>query len=87
MTTKSTAFNKLLLHAIDEALNSLGDSVKQVIYFHMENKFNVTRTQIPENLEEFQKGLEKIFGTGARLIEVLIIKKLARNDWTSTSNR
>ena len=76
MTTKSTIFNKLLLNAIDEALNSLGESVKQSIYFHIEKKFSVARNEIPENLVEFQGGLEKIFGAGARFIEILIMKNL-----------
>jgi hypothetical protein len=73
---KTSEFNKLLVSAIDEALNSLGESVKQSIYFHIENKFNVARNEIPENLKDFQGGLEKIFGTGARFIEILIMKNL-----------
>ena len=63
---KASEFDKLLMSAIDEALNSLGESVKQSIYFHIEHKFHVARNEIPENLEEFQGGLEKIFGTGAQ---------------------
>ena len=73
---KTRKFDKFLVSAIDEALNSLGESVKQSIYFHMENKFNVARNEIPESLGEFQGGLEKIFGTGARFIEILIMKNL-----------
>ena len=73
---KAIKFDKLLVNAIDEALNSLGESVKQSIYFHIENKFNVARNEIPENLEEFQVGLERIFGKGARFIEILIMKNL-----------
>jgi hypothetical protein len=76
LTTKSAAFDKFLLHAVDEALNSLGKSVRQSIYFHIKNKFSINRNEIPENLQEFQEGLEKIFGTGARFIESLIIKNL-----------
>jgi hypothetical protein len=76
LTTKSTIFNKLLLSAIDEALNSLGKSVRQSVYFHIENKFSINRNEIPGNLQEFQEGLETIFGTGARFIEVLIMKNL-----------
>ena len=64
------------MSAIDEALNSLGASIKQSIYFQIENKFKVARNEIPENLEEFQGGLEKIFGAGARFIEILIMKNL-----------
>jgi hypothetical protein len=73
---KRSEFDKLLVNVIDEALSSLGESVKQSIYFHIENKFHVARNDIPENLEEFQGGLEKIFGTGARFIEILIMKNL-----------
>jgi hypothetical protein len=76
LTTKSTTFDKLLLCAVDEALNSLGKSVRQALYFHIENKFSVARNEIPENLQEFQGGLEKIFGTGARFIENQIMKNL-----------
>ena len=73
---KRSEFDKLLVSAIDDALTSLGESVKQSIYFHIENKFNVARNDIPENLKDFQGGLEKIFGTGARFIEILIMKNL-----------
>lgn len=73
---KTREFDKLLISAIDEALTSLGESVKQSIYFHIEHTFNVARAEIPENLEGFQRGLEKILGTGARFIEILIMKNL-----------
>jgi len=73
---KRSEFDKLLVSSIDDALNSLGESVKRSIYFHIENKFKVARKDIPENIEEFQDGLEKIFGTGARFIEILIMKNL-----------
>jgi hypothetical protein len=75
MPKKSKNFNELLLEAIDEALNSLGESVKQSIYFHIENKF-VPKKDIPENIKDFQGGLEKIFGAGAQFIEILIMKNL-----------
>ena len=73
---KTREFDKLLLNAIDEALNSLGESVKQSIYFHIENKFCVARNDIPESLQDFQEGLEKIFGAGTQFIEILIMKNL-----------
>ena len=73
---KTSEFNKLLVSAIDEALNSLGESVKQSIYFHIEHNFKVPRDRIPENVVEFQGGLEKIFGAGAQYIEIMIMKNL-----------
>ena len=44
----------------------------------MENQFKVARKDIPENLEAFQGGLEKIFGAGASFIEIQIMKNLHR---------
>jgi hypothetical protein len=76
LTIQSTAFDTLLLQAIDETLNSLGKSVGQSIYFHIENTLSVARTEIPQNLKKFQEGLEKIFGSGSGFIEVLIMKNL-----------
>ena len=76
MTAKDRKFDILMLVAIDETLTSLGESAKQSIYFHIEKKFGVSNSDIPENLEKFQAGLEKIFGVGARFIEILIMKNL-----------
>ena len=70
------AFEKLLLEAVDEALASLGDSAKQSIYFHLENKFEIERNEIPRRVEDFAEGLEEIFGVGAQFLEILIMKEL-----------
>jgi len=70
------AFERLLLEAVDESLTSLGDSAKQAIYFHLENKFKIERNEIPERVEDFGEGLQKIFGVGAQFLEILIMKKL-----------
>lgn len=69
-------FEKLFLEAVDEALASLGDSAKQAIYFHLEKKFKIRKSEIPHRVEEFAKGLEEIFGFGAQFIEILVMKRL-----------
>jgi len=76
LARKRKAFEKLLTEAIDEALTSLGESAKQAIYFHLENKFKIAKKDIPYRLEDFADGLEKIFGLGAHFIEILIMKSL-----------
>jgi hypothetical protein len=73
---KPQDFDPLLLTAIDEALLSLGDSVRTSIYYHLERNFKVNRNAIPQNLDQFQTALEKIFGLGARFLEILIMKNL-----------
>ena len=70
------AFHKLLLEAVDSTLSSLGDSARQSVYFHLEKKFHIKRGEIPVRIEDFDHGLERIFGAGTRFLEVLIMKKL-----------
>ena len=69
-------FNKIILAAVEDGLSSLGDSPKQVIIFHLETSFHIKKEQIPENLTEFTKALEGIFGPGASYLEKLILKHL-----------
>jgi hypothetical protein len=69
-------FREILLAAVDESLSSLGDSPKQAILFHLECSFKIKKERIPENITEFTKALEKIFGPGALYLEKLIVKRI-----------
>jgi hypothetical protein len=69
-------FNKLLFEAIDEGLSSMGESSKQAIYFHLKKGFNVDKHEIPRKIEDFARGIERIFGSGANVLEILIMKNL-----------
>lgn len=71
-----TNLRKILLEAVEEGLSSLGDSPKQAILFHLETSFEIRRDNIPANLTEFAKALEKIFGPGALYLEKLIARRL-----------
>ena len=70
------SFEKLLLEAVDDGLSSLGDSAKHAIYFHLKKTFNINRRDIPSKIEQFADAIEKIFGFGAKPIEILIIRRL-----------
>lgn len=74
MTTKN--LQKTILDAIEEGLAALGESPKQAILFHLESTFKLRREEIPKNLTEFKKALEKIFGPGTPYVERLILEKL-----------
>jgi adenylyl- and sulfurtransferase ThiI len=76
LAKKRKTFENLLIEAIDDALASLGESSRQSIYFHIENKFKIAKKDIPYSLKDFADGLEKIFGLGAQFIEILIMKNL-----------
>jgi hypothetical protein len=69
-------FEQVLLEAIDEALSCLGAKVKGSIYFHLEQQFKIKRHEIPYRLDDFSDSLERIFGLGARQLEILFMKNL-----------
>jgi hypothetical protein len=72
----SKTFDEILLEAVDEALSSLGESAKESIYFHLKDKFKISREEIPRRIKDFAEGLEKIFGLGARFLEIMIMRRL-----------
>lgn len=69
-------FNKLLLEAVDEGLSSLGDSPRQAVYFYLKKEFKLDKRGIPKKIEEFADAIERIFGLGAKFLEILIMKRL-----------
>ena len=71
-----SSFCDTLLEAIDEAFSSLGELPKIAIYLHLENSMGIKKQEIPFRIDDFQNALEKIFGLGARLLEILIVKNL-----------
>ena len=73
---KTTKFEELLLEAVDEGLTVLGESSKHVVYFYLEKTYKMNRLDIPYRIEEFTDAVEKIFGTGAKILEIQIMKCL-----------
>ncbi len=69
-------FEDLLLEAIDEGLSSLGDSGKEAILAFLIKNYKLEKQEIPYRVEEFNDAIEKIFGLGAKFIEILIMKRL-----------
>ena len=73
---KTMIFEEFLLEAIDEGLSVLGESAKQAVYCHLGKTFKITRQDIPYRLEEFTDAIEGIFGAGAKILEIQIMKCL-----------
>ena len=69
-------FNSIMLEAVDEALSFLGESAKRAIYYHLEEKFKIRREEIPVKIDDFAEAIEEIFGMGAKIIEMQIMKNL-----------
>ena len=69
-------FEEILIESVDEAFSYLGESAKKTIYWHLEDKFFISKEEIPNRLDDFSNKLELILGVGARHLEILIMKKL-----------
>jgi len=72
----NSSFETLLLEAVDEGLSSLSDSAKEVIYFYLEKTFKIDRREIPYKIEEFSDAIEEFFGDGAKVLKILIMRRL-----------
>jgi hypothetical protein len=69
-------FDSYLQEAIDEALSSLGEVVKNAILEHLTNDFGISRAEIPQKIHDFSRIIQKMFGLGAGRLEARIIKNL-----------
>lgn len=69
-------FEAILLQAVDEALNELGESVKETVYFEMARNWRINKEEIPQKFYQFILALRKEFGAGSKTIEALILEKL-----------
>jgi len=84
-------FDRLLREAVDEGLSSLAESLRQSIYFHLEKSFNIKKQEIPYKIKDFACAIEKIFGSGADFLEILIMKRLYEKiggvfEWSESTN-
>ncbi|MBS7655945.1 hypothetical protein KEJ50_05545 [Candidatus Bathyarchaeota archaeon] len=64
------------MEIIDEALLALGESVRQAIYWHLENKYNLKKDEIINKLNEFDEALKGMLGVGARVLLKIVVKRL-----------
>jgi hypothetical protein len=69
-------FNQYLLEAIDETFSSLGEVVKNAVFEHLQNDFQINRIDIPQEICDFSDIIHKVFGLGAGRLELKIMKSL-----------
>ena len=72
--SKSGVFERIVMGTVDNVFSSLGESCKQSIYFRLKNSFNISREEIPHRIDAFADALEEMFGVGAKLIKIEIMK-------------
>ena len=69
-------FDKLLTEAIDEGLSSLGETMRQTVYSHLEEEFGVHKTEIPYKVATFAQAVEAVLGVNANDLEATILKRV-----------
>ena len=69
-------FEEMFLETVDSAFLLIGESSRQAIYYHLENRYGIKRESIPWNVKKFAKALEDFFGQGARLLEIKMMRTL-----------
>lgn len=65
-----------IVECIDSALRELGHSVGEVVFFHIEQNFGISKEEIPAQPEAFSQALHSIFGQGANVLERLVVQKI-----------
>ena len=83
---KTMTFEELLLEVIDEGLSLLGETGKQAVYCHLEKNFKIKSQDIPFKIEEFTDAIERIFGNGAKILEIKIMQYLFKKGGYTLKN-
>lgn len=81
--------DQLILEVIDKGLNSLGESPKQAVWYYLEEKFKVSRAEVPNNVTELEEALQKIFGLGYNFLETLFrqyLKEATERDFNNSQS-
>jgi hypothetical protein len=71
-------FDSLLLESIDETVRGvLGEGPLLAMFYSLEKRLGIRRGEIPERLEDFQRGLMTLFGrSAAPIISRAIVRTL-----------
>jgi len=72
---------------IDKVLNQiLGRTATRIIYEYLENKHSIQRHEIAAKLDSFSSALEEYLGTGAFVIEKIILENVEQRGFQEYKN-
>ena len=57
-----------LKESVDEAFQSLGSATAELVLHYARQKHHVNMSQLPEGIEELDKALKEMLGTGSRIV-------------------
>jgi hypothetical protein len=70
------SFEDIFLEAVDESLSIIGEPAKNTVYNYLKRTFKMNKQEIPYRIDEYITAIEKMFGTGAKIIQIQTLKKL-----------
>lgn len=74
-------------HAIEKMLNQiLGQDATEILYEYLESNYFVHRYEVAEKFEAFNRALEQYLGTGAAVLERLIVQNLELIEQNANEN-
>lgn len=65
-----------ILGCIDRGMATLGTQLNQVIYFHLERTWGISRAQLPNAPGKLMEGLKMMFGPGSKVVEAGILREV-----------
>ena len=77
---KGGEFERILLKTINDVLLEIfGENATSIIYGYIEKNYSLTQQNIAHNLQTFIRGLNEFLGSGARMVQIMILKELYSN--------
>lgn len=72
--SKMKSSTEILALAVERGLFLFGENVAQVILYNLDKRFSISKSDIIEDPERFTEALGLMFGSGAAVVEKLIIR-------------
>jgi hypothetical protein len=69
-------YRKIILHAVDVSLDTLGSAGKQAVLSLLENRYGLSEKDIPDHPRGFVALLEELLGASARTLEREIVSNI-----------
>ncbi len=72
--TPEEKFNFAITETVDESLSSFKNLDRETAYLHLEKTFQITKKEIPLQIESFVDAIEQMFGVASKLVEITMIE-------------
>ena len=78
--------DEMILGAIEKGLSKLGENPKQATWLFLEKVYKINKQDVAKNLDQFQKALQQLFGSGSKFLDDLFREHLAETTHEDLTN-